>query len=499
MNENRPLSNLRRRYPPLILAVVLALALTLLWVVAGYAGWRGGWMATEFQVQNVDSVTADFTAHFYSPHGIDVITPFTGSIPPGRSAYYRPEATHGLPPDFTGTLRLESEQNIAGAIFHVAAPAVGFNGNAVFEMVADDITAQTYFAPLVERDHDGVTSQILVGNLGLTPATVEIVFYDPNGTPVPIDPLPPIPKNGSALLNLEEVDDLDSPFIGSAEIVADQPIWVDVVQVSDDRWAIYPAAPAGSAELYAPVTAQGVIPTISVQNVGDAATTVEVRTAAEVVCDGPVVLPPGGSWQVVPSVDWEDAYVIASTTGAPIAAVVSTRDTDGASAYTALNKDQASYCYCAPMLFADYDGWDTTLWMYNPNDSIATVDVAFAGTPGTASWADTVQIGPHETRASWRADVGTHYAARVAADKPIFVLVEGTAPGKGDGRLVYRATASPCPPTPIPTLTEWGYIVLAAFMVLVAAWTLRHRLHTVPVTCTEASAEASAEAPSRSE
>jgi len=54
----------RRRYPLPILALVLALVLTLSWAVVSYAGRAGGWKATEFQVQNMDNETANFTAHF---------------------------------------------------------------------------------------------------------------------------------------------------------------------------------------------------------------------------------------------------------------------------------------------------------------------------------------------------------------------------------------------------------------------------------------------------
>ena len=471
----------RRRYPLPILALVLALVLTLSWAVVSYAGRAGGWKATEFQVQNMDNETANFTAHFYRPDGSEALS-FTDNIPPGRSVYYRPETDLGLPVDFTGTLRLESEQNIAGTIIHFAAQMDDFNGNDVFEMVPDDTTARTYFAPLIERNHGGSSSKILVGNLGPAPAAATIFIYNPDGTLASTRVLGPIPENGSASLNLKKVGNLGDQFIGSARIEADQPIWVDIVQVSSDRWAVYPATPTGDVELYAPVAADGVIPTIRVQNVSDIATTVWVCSAAD--CEDPVDLPPWGSRRIMPTHSWKNYYTITSPGGGPIAAVVSISDTVGASVYTALSWDQASTCQATPMLFDDYDDWDTTLWMYNPNADPVTVTVSFVGTSPLDSSAEIVQIAPGGTQSLGPddVDVDTNYVAQISADQPVFALVTGTASDEDDGRFVYRATGFPsCPSTPIPTLTEWGYIVLAAFIVLVAAWTLRRRSLVAPV------------------
>jgi hypothetical protein len=488
MNEDRFLSSLRRRRPLLAVAAALALALTLLWAVSSYAGVAGDWHATDFQVQNLSTVPAEITARFHHPDGSVAYT-FTDTIRPGCNEYYQPEQMVPAPldPAFSGTLRIETDKDIASGIMHFATTEPGYNGNDVFETVADDVMAREYFAPYVERDLNAFSSEILVGNLGTAMAMATVTIYAPGGAQVLSPTHLSIPVNGRASLDLRDVVDLGSPFIGSAAISATEPIWVDVVGTSWTQWATYAAPSAGSPALHAPYVegyqAGIVMPSIYVQNVSLASTTVTVCRVGG-ACDSSS-LQPKGSHEFVLTDPLPGSYTITGTER--IAAVVGTEGSAGASAYTALRPDQASFYEYAPLLFDDFGGLTTTLWVYNPGTITATVAVTFTGTPTPVIGYTAKQIRPGEVFAFLPGGgIPSHHAAQVVADEPVLALIVGTILGAEDGSFAYRATGStslapPCLPRPIPTLTEWGYVVLAIFMVLVAVWTLRRRSHVASV------------------
>jgi len=445
MRKSLPGSN--RRWRLSILAAALALALTLLLAVISYAGRHADWAATEFQLQNLDSVPAEFTAHFYDPDGSEVFV-FTGAIPPGRNAFYQPEQM-GLDPAFVGTLRVETDQQIAGAVMHVATTTIpGFNGNDVFEMFPDDTTHTTYFAPYIERSlsPDGLCSLILISNLGSVGATVDIHILNPDGTLALAHQIT-ILVDGSGTVNLAAMTALPPGFtIGSAVITAEQPIQVDIVGVSEAQWAIYAAPFYSSTLLYAP-RVQGyqpgvVAPTISLQNVS--ATTAQVTICpAEGPCSN-YELAPGASQKVALLSPEPGSYVISSTQ--PIAAVVGAEGTKGGSAYAAVGLDQTTTRLAAPMLFDNYLGWETTLWVYNTSAVTTTATVTYTGAfttmvappPPTVTVVYTsARIPPHSAMA-FEPTLGTpHYAALVAADQPILGLIEGNAQDDDD-RFIYR-------------------------------------------------------------
>lgn len=455
-----------------VLAGILALALILVAAAIGNAGLGSDWHATEFQLQNLDAVPAEFTARFYDPGG-NQIHAITDTLGPGMSAYYQPELA-GLDPAFTGTLRIETEQVMAGAVMHFATTMIpGFNGNDVFSMSPSDTASTRYYAPRLEKSPAGPNSRIFVYNEGEFEARVSARFFNPDGRPTAETIYFPllvlggaegashqalssaslvqssismvvdtIPVNGSIVIDLSRLGHLPPEFIGSAVIEADQPIRVDVLIASEEQWAIYPAPAKGATFLYAPLVQQYqvglVTPTISLQNVGKDIADITIRPSTGPFFES-VTLPVLGSEKYVIIAPYPDSYVIESTQ--PIVAVVGTDGFGGSSIYTALALEQAATRVAAPMLYDDYQEWTTNLWIYNTGAVTNTVVISFTGAPtGTTTWL-TEKIGPNQAQVFGPVLNIEHAVAWISGEHPVFGLVEGftLSENQEDRRFSYWA------------------------------------------------------------
>jgi hypothetical protein len=433
---------------PLALGAALALSLILLLTVISYAGRHATWQATEFQVLNLEDVPADLTARFYGPVGEEVFS-FTHRLSPGQTAYYKPEEM-GLAPEFVGTLYVETEQQVAGAVMHVATTTFpGLGGNDVFQMMADDITSTFYIVPYVQRplSPEDFGSHILVSNLATETAMVAVAIYDAAGVPADT-PEFAVPVHGSWMLSLSELGGLPPEFIaGSAVINANQPIRVDIVESTASQWRVY-SAPIGESDvLYAPLVPANepgvVTPTISVRNLSAIDAVVTVCSTDDGSCQESNLALAASTRMVVTSTT-ASPYTI--TSNVPVAAVVSAEGVGGSFSYAAGGEEQIGYHLAAPMLFDGYRGFTTTLWVYNTGKVTAAVTVTYVGTEGEARLDLSASIGPDQVEGFEPALGQPHYAALVTADQPILGLVEGSSTTREDGRFAYWATPF-VPPT----------------------------------------------------
>jgi hypothetical protein len=439
---------------PVALGGALALPLILLVTLIGYAGRFGEWRATEFQLLNLDDEPADFVARFYDLGGTEVYS-FTASIPARQTQYFQPEAAEpGLDPSFTGTLHVETDQQVVGAVMHFASTEIpGFNGNDVFQMGSDTVTDTEYYAAFVQHSDlpGGFNSQILISNLGPeeTEARVRIISPDGDYGLNRVD----VPVRGTVTVDLGDPTVLptDTFSVGAASIQSqnDWPLWVEIVRANDTQWAIYTPSPAGSTLWHAPLIPAyqpGLLtPTVSIQNIGDTAGRAAVCATDSGQCQ---VVDLGAKWNTridVTSLDAE-SYIISSTM--PVAAAVNIDGVSGSTAYAAGGAGQTGTHLAAPMLFSDYQGFSTTLCVYNSGTTTATVFVTFVGSQTT--WVAN-RIAPNSIKRFGPLPGETHYSARVAADQPVMGLVEGIGSGVEDGYFIYWATPYGAPPLPPPT------------------------------------------------
>lgn len=438
-----------RLWRPVVLGVSLALPLILLLTVISYAGRHATWQATEFQVLNLDSVPADLTARFYDSTGTEVYSR-TYHLLPGHTEYYKPEQDD-LDPEFAGTLHVETDQEVAGAVMHVATTTIpGFGGNDVFQMMADNTTDTFYIVPYVQRPRssEDFGSHILVSNLTPELATAAVAIYDTAGVEA-LTILDTLPGRGSWRVSLAELSTLPPGFIsGSATVSANQPIRVDIVEANAAQWRVYSAPASESSMLYAPLVPahepDAVTPTISVRNLSTTdAALVAVCSTNDGTCQESN-LDLTGSAQVVINAADRGAYTITSNT--PIAGAVSVEGVGGSLSYAAGGEDQIGHHLAAPMLFDGYHDFATTLWIYNTGKVTATVTVTYIGTEADARLDLSASIGPDQVEGFGPALGQPHYAALVTADQPILGLVEGFSPTREDGRFAYWATPFVPPP-----------------------------------------------------
>ncbi len=429
MNENRAPSNARRRWPFFTLAVILALALTLLVTVMGHASRSSNSRRTWVQIQNLDAKPANYTAYFKYSDGTEAHSE-SGVILPGCNYYFDPD----LPDEFQGgTMRIETDQEIAAVNMYSSSI-----GSDVFESVFDEITDMLYFAPQVERNHDGHNSRIMVGNLGADVAEVIVTFISQNGTTDAAEPVSISPGGNQTVYPSY----LPDQWVGSATISSNQPIFADVMGNKSGQTTVYPAfSPSGGdTTLFAPYVTDylpgTVTPVIVLQNLS-----LSSETTVTITPSGDVYTLAKGASEGVPITSGAGPYII--TSDQPIAAIVSTESAEGAFAYAALSSEYVSVTQRAPMLFNDYMGWTTTLRVFNTSET-ETADVTVTYVK-SADLADVVtesdQVGPGET-VSFTPPMAQS-SAYVSASTPIVVLVEGTYSGESTDKLfAYRATPS---------------------------------------------------------
>ncbi|MBN1314973.1 MAG: hypothetical protein JXA42_05880 [Anaerolineales bacterium] len=436
-------TNDRRRWLPLVMAMCFALLLTITIIRLSRAARISDWGATEFQVQNLDSIPARFTAHFYDEAGFEVLV-FSDTIAPMSSVYFKPEEESGLDPAFVGTMAIESNQPLAGAVMHFMTTTItGFNGNDVFQMTPDTITTTLYHIPRIERGipPDGFSTKILISNLGTETAQVEVTLRDSNGAPVDVIHLP-VDVRGSQRVDLSGMESLVYGFAGWATVHSDQPIRVEVLRSNQNQWATYTAPSSDGIELVVPRIHQldqdVVTPTFDVLNARSIDVDVFICLTKEPTCVN-FPLKAFQSVRITPEIYDDGPYMIHST--GPIFAIIGLESSWGSWAYAATPQDQAATHLAAPMLFDNYQGWSTTLYIFNTAGSTTTVSVQYdeAAARGTMPLVD--KVGPRHVIAFGPVLGAEHYAAWIEADGPVLGIIEGVHKDAKDGAFIYWADA----------------------------------------------------------
>jgi hypothetical protein len=419
--------------------------------VASYAGPRGGdWKATEFQVQNLDDEPADFTARFYDPHGQEVLE-FADSIPPGTSAYYRPEEPpYNLDPAFTGTLVLESAQNIAAAAVHFATlDPPHHNGVTVFETFDEAEAGPDAYAPLLEKDNYGFSSRVGIRNPGEVPAAVTVIVYDLAGEELDVRSLE-VPPRGAVELDVSSFTALPPGFVGSAAVHADQPIFATVRRYNGEAMSSYPAARGGGA-LGAPLVAAWLTGTsasnVAVQNVGDWPTIVaESYGVGCETCPCRVINlgPYSTDFVTWPYTEPVPLYIFNNNAG-PVAAVVTVDRVQagvGSAAYAAFDVGRLGNRAAAPLAYGGYNDWYTRIWVQNLGMTPATVVLTYTVLPTGTSFPISAVADPGQA-VEFPPPPAQHASAVAWADQPIAMLIEGYNEGLGgeDSRFYYRGTS----------------------------------------------------------
>ncbi len=396
---------------------------------------RGVWMTTDVQVLNLAPSTQPITAHFISPAGQEIYS-LTDVLAGGAAGIYQPA---GLPESFSGTLVLETPVGAAMGVVHLHTLIDG-TGNTVFPGVSDELMQPTNFVP-IDR-----CTRLLIYNPGQVTLTVGLQGFDLSGVLVGslLRGLSP-----QALAGIHPLYDLGLglEFVGQAVIVATGPVQV-TVRNDCGGWSSFAAPTSGSTLLYVPHLLPHQPPlittTLALVNASLIGVSLFTVTYSSGVTATGLLLPAGGAILSSPFLNTPGSAVIRASS--PVAAVVRT--------ITALNSDQGDFSYPAfaldeatpavalPVLFAEYQGWNTgdRIWVKNLGPEPTEMVIRYVTVPtGTVAWDRAVVEPSFVQQFSMPPLPGQRAAAIVLADQPIIALAGAYHPGDiRDRHISYR-------------------------------------------------------------
>jgi PKD repeat protein len=395
-------------------------------------------MTTDFQVINLAPNAQPITAHFLAPSGVEVYS-FTTTLAGGGADYYSVTA---LPPNFSGTLVVETPVQAAMGIVHLRTPGDG-TGNTVFPGAPDETLTRTAFIP-IDR-----CTYLYIHNLIPTTANLQLDVFDLIGGGVG-SLLRTIPGHG--VIAIRPLRDLPLPldFRGSGVLRADRPIEVTVrSDCGDGEWSAFVAPGQGNTRLlvpHLPPSLPGqVTTTLSIQNTS-LLLAVGMITYSSGLTQSIYALPYGGMIISSPFTSTGGAARISSNT--PLVAVVRslstmTGDLDTLT-YPAFAPPEATSAIALPVLFSGYQGWRTggRTWVRNVGSESADVTIRYVTVPtGTVLWGRQT-IPPGESSQFFMPPMPAERASAILlADQPI-VAVTGAynSDDLQDPYLSYRGT-----------------------------------------------------------
>ena len=269
--------------------VVFAMLLGLV-PVAAAQGPVGDWVSG-IACQNLDDVNdADVTLSFYLEGSGTSSLDYDAVIPAGGSAnYYTPSSPPGVPENFLGSVVIQSSTPLAcnvntqttGTGTAESPRRVGTSAG-----FGDAETSTTMYAPQVMKALGGAwSSYIAVQNATASDVTVTVTYKDASGNAVAADETDTIPGYSNRVFYQGENANLPAGFIGAATVTGTGAIAVTVnfynagADAGTSQLHSYNGFSTGSTSLLIPRFVRrfyGYNSGLSIQNIGTAATTVEI-------------------------------------------------------------------------------------------------------------------------------------------------------------------------------------------------------------------------------
>lgn len=260
---------------------------------------------------------------------------------PFDSVFYLPLQVQPRLPDgrYAGVITAQ-----VGVIAQANLLAQGPSMAASYRALSPTETARSVLLPNVFKNYAGYTSVLSVQNTTDAPAQVAITYRDQAGATVGTSPTQTIPGNGFVDV-AQAAADLPDGFVGSASVVADQPIAAtDVVYGAAGELSVVSGGTAGGPVVNLPVLYKNYsddrwISSIRVQNRAPSAATIRLTLQGSGL-NAPVVLTdtlPGLAsrqyYQGNVPASLPDGFVgsavVESLGGQPISALVNTRNARG--------------------------------------------------------------------------------------------------------------------------------------------------------------------------
>jgi len=457
------------------LSLVVALLAAVAVFIVPQAGAQGGLTYTSsIQVQNLDNVAAPISIEFYdeATGALQTGAVIGATIPAGGSVTYLP--IPNLSAGFKGSAVISSANRIA-AITNLLGNGGAYGG------AANGLSAGSTSVgmPLIMRNNSGFSTFFSVQNAGTADATVTIAYKRGTHGQDFTSPAFTIKPGASKSFDQATMNELGDKFIGSATITSDQPVVSAVSQLGTGgikTMLMYDGFAGGSTTVRAPLVMSnnsGFFTSLSIQNVGTAATAVNVtyspntaRGSSFQPVNETLNLQPGAGGNILQAsgqwgnglTDTSKRYIGSATITAsqPVEVVVNQNKFSAASnlgtAYEGFNPASLTSTASAPLVMTRNGNYSTAIQCQNAGTAPTTITVTYSantapGGSGTPA-ADTATIQPGASATIFQAGNDPKWGARyiggatitATGNVPIGCLVnELNTGGSGDSFLTYTA------------------------------------------------------------
>jgi hypothetical protein len=428
------------------LAVVIAFLVAL--VVPLTASAQGGIEEynSGIQIQNLDaSNAAAIQIKFYNQDGSLAAT-VDDTIAADDSNTYFPLAA--VAEGFFGSVVVASDREVRG-ITNVLGNGLDY-GAAYSGFGAGNEEA----LPLLMKENAGFTSWYNVQNAGSAATDVSIEYSD--GLTASCNDLAP-----GAACTVDQGDEAHAPgWIGSAVVMADEPIAVTVMEVGATTLFGYSGFTGGSVDVAMPLinaNNSGFITGVQIQNFGDTATQVTVSytpsTAGTPCTETKTIAADSSETFALQAFTASgvcgdqtfigSAEVTANSASQELVAIVNqlNLDTNKGAAYEAFDPSAATNAVVMPLIMDRNSDYWTGFSISNVGSASTTVNCTFSGTSYTAS--DTIGVGEAMTLLQYGAIadgyVGSATCTAGAGAQIVGVVNELNEMLEGDTLLVYKA------------------------------------------------------------
>lgn len=332
-----------------------------------------------FQVMGLGGGETALTLTYYNQNG-SVAAIDSDAVRPFRTrTYYGP--TLRVSRGFVGSVVISADQPIAAIANQLARQPTKLES---YVGVADP--QPTQYLPLVMRSNGGLTSHVLIQNVGLGAADDTRVEIYRAGQLVTNRGLPVIGPGATYVLDFTAVPELGDGFSGSARITSSQPL-ATVVNQRDGVWLFAYAGFAGGAPtLYVPLLMNdyyGWFTGLRVQNVGERDAVVELLISGRVV-DTALLGPGGGrTWYPIPgtSAGFFGSAIVRTVGEGRIVGIVNEFNPTAGQGMTYAAFTRGTSRAHAPLVMRDNAGFSAGIQVQNVGPSATAVTLKIDGQP----------------------------------------------------------------------------------------------------------------------
>ncbi|MBI3968294.1 MAG: hypothetical protein HY329_21870 [Chloroflexi bacterium] len=342
-------------------------------VVKNFGNWSTG-----FQVQNLGSLDAEVNVTFYDRNGTVVWAELFAIAAGGSRTFY--DESLPVPDGFDGSAVVNSTQTVAVTVNEVALNpprSAGYDGVSVPTLVQN--------LPLVMRNNNGWNTEIVIqnGSPSGRPANVRVEYYEGPAL-FKIESLPPLAPGAATRIRQMQQTELGAHWVGSARVVADQPIATVVNQYHPRMLMSYSGFAAGVGRVSLPLVMyenNGWSTGLQVQNVGPTPVPVTLRVNGSEVARVTLGAGTSQTWYPIPGVSpgFVGAATVEGPPGSQLVAIVNQMNPTTGQATSYRGFGGGSSVTSAPLVMRDNSRWYTGIQVQNVGSQPTTVSLYLDG------------------------------------------------------------------------------------------------------------------------